>query len=537
MFRAHETCQSTNFEATHWRRPHWFHPPPRKTHVLARWTHCLRWLRGLPARLQVLVVSPNLVGHRVALSTVSRYLIRAGTVFTPGYAVLTASLLIRVKPVPITIIPPAARRRLEGDIKLQTRELGGTSTPRRPVLRQAALPSLNILSAELNWAKRLRAKTLRTARRALPNISWSRAFRALPSRRNHFRMDTLCECAPAVEATSEGISQAADVLRRGGLVAFPTETVYGLGAAVFNRNAVARIFEVKGRPADNPLIVHVSSRATLDGVVRDVPDTAGHLMDAFWPGPLTLVLHRSRRVPSIVSAGLDTVAVRVPADPVALQLIRLTGQPVAAPSANRSGRPSPTIAEHVVRDLGSMVDLVIDGGPTQFGVESTVVDVTGAVPVLLRPGGVSREEIERVIGCSLSPAPASGPMRSPGTRHQHYAPTCRVIPVDPYGWEEALQKVRQAGGQIGVVAQTTPVLLPETVAYYRNIPGDATEYARHLFAAFREAEDAGVDVLLVETVQETGVGLAVMDRLRRAATSKDVPVYPEEAIRVNRSGP
>ncbi|MEO6196841.1 MAG: L-threonylcarbamoyladenylate synthase [Dehalococcoidia bacterium] len=336
-----------------------------------------------------------------------------------------------------------------------------------------------------------------------------------------------------MEATSEGISMAADILRRGGLVAFPTETVYGLGAAVFNRHAVARIFEVKGRPADNPLIVHVSSRAMLDGVVRDVPDTAGHLMEAFWPGPLTLVLRRSRRVPSIVSAGLDTVAVRVPADPVALQLIRLTGQPIAAPSANRSGRPSPTTAEHVVRDLGSMVDLVIEGGPTQCGVESTVVDVTGAVPVLLRPGGISKEAIERVIGRSLSPAPASGPARSPGTKHQHYSPACRVIPVEPCGWAEALLRVRQAGGQIGVVARTTPELLRETVAYYRRIPGDETEYARHLFAAFREAEDAGVDVLLVETVQETGVGLAVMDRLRRAAAVEDVRIYPEEAIRGN----
>ena len=454
---------------------------------------------------------------------------------------------------------------MEVDVtEIQTGELGGTSTSKRPVVRQlrrlaviaagfavlfvglilAALPmipggfpgivlGLTILSTELNWARKLRAKVLRTARRALPNISWRRAVRFLPGRGNPFRGATSSERAAVVGATSEGISRAAGVLRRGGLVAFPTETVYGLGASVFNRRAVGRIFEVKGRPADNPLIVHVSSRAMLDGVVRDVPDTASRLMEAFWPGPLTLVLRRSRRVPGIVSAGLDTVAVRVPADPVALQLIRLTGQPIAAPSANRSGRPSPTTAEHVMRDLGAVVNLVIDGGPTPIGVESTVVDVTGAVPVLLRPGGISKEAIEQVIGASLCSGPVSGPARSPGNRHRHYAPACQVIPVDPCGWEEALQRVRQAGGQIGVVARTTPEFLDETVAYYRSIPGDETEYARHLFAAFREAEDAGVDSLLVETVQETGVGLAVMDRLHRAAAIDDTPDHPEEAIRDN----
>ena len=444
--------------------------------------------------------------------------------------------------------------------KLQTGEPGGTSKPRRPLVRQlrrlavvaagfavlfvglilAALPmipgglpgivlGLTILSTELDWARRLRARVLRTARRALPNISWHRAFTSLAGRRKPSDRRTSSERPAVVEATSEGISRAADILRRGGLVAFPTETVYGLGAPVFNRRAVARVFEVKGRPADNPLIVHVSSRAMLDRVVRDVPDTAGHLMEAFWPGPLTLVLRRSRRVPSIVSAGLDTVAVRIPADPVALQLVRLTGQPIAAPSANRSGRPSPTTAEHVMRDLGAVVDLVIDGGPTPIGVESTVVDVTGAVPVLLRPGGISREAIERVIGTSLCSGPVSGPARSPGNKHRHYAPSCRVIPVHPGEWERALQGVCEAGGRIGIVARTTPEFLGETIAYHRRIPGDEAEYARHLFSAFREAEDAGVDLLLVETVQETGVGLAVMDRLRRAAATDDVPEHPEEA--------
>lgn len=450
-------------------------------------------------------------------------------------------------------------------IQLQVDEPGAVSKPRRPLLRQfrrwaivaagfavlfvglilAALPmipggfpgivlGLTILSTELNWAKRLRAKVLRTARRALPDISWHRAVWFFPGRRSPSSGGTApFERAAVVDATSEGIARAADVLRCGGLVAFPTETVYGLGAAVFNRHAVARIFEVKGRPADNPLIVHVSSQAMLDGVVRDVPETANRLMEAFWPGPLTLVLRRSRRVPSIVSAGLDTVAVRLPADPVALQLIRLTGQPIAAPSANRSGRPSPTTAEHVMRDLDGMVDLVIDGGPTPIGVESTVLDITGAVPVLLRPGGVSKEAIERVLGCSVSLAPESGPMRSPGTKHKHYAPACRVIPVDPGGWEDALQRVRQGGGQIGVIARTTPEFLGETISYYRSIPGDETEYARHLFAAFREAEEAGVDSLLVETVHETGVGLAVMDRLRRAGEVDGVPNQDEEATSGN----
>lgn len=452
---------------------------------------------------------------------------------------------------------------MEVDVtELQTDEPGGASGLKRSPVRQlrrlavvaagftvlfvglilAALPmipggfpgivlGLTILSTELDWARRLRAKVLRTARRALPNISWRGALKSLPGRRNPFRGATSFRRAAVVEATSEGISRAADVLRRGGLVAFPTETVYGLGATVFNRRALARVYEVKGRPADNPLIVHVSSRIMLDRVVTDVPDTASRLMEAFWPGPLTLVLRRSRRIPSIVSAGLDTVAVRVPADPVALQLLRLTGQPIAAPSANRSGRPSPTTAEHVMRDLGAVVDLVIDGGPTPIGVESTVVDVTGAVPVLLRPGGISREEIERVTGTSLCSGQLTGPARSPGNRHQHYAPSCRVIPVHPGEWERVLQWVCEAGGRIGIVTRTTAEPLGEIIAYHRRITGDEAEYARHLFAAFREAEDAGVDTLLVETVQETGVGFAIMDRLRRAAATGDVRTDPEEAIR------
>jgi L-threonylcarbamoyladenylate synthase len=379
---------------------------------------------------------------------------------------------------------------------------------------------LTILSTELGWARRLRAKVLRTARLGLPNVTRGRAARFLAGGRNS--LGGASSGRPVqVGATSEGVAQAADVLRRGGLVAFPTETVYGLGAAAFNRSAVARIFEVKGRPPDNPLIVHVSSREMLESVAGAVPDVAGRLIDAFWPGPLTLVLRRSARVPGIVSAGLDTVAVRAPAHPVALQLIRLARQPVAAPSANQSGRPSPTSAAHVIRDLGAAVDLLIDDGHTPIGVESTVLDVSGPAPVLLRPGGVSKEQIEQILGHELHPRPAAAQARSPGMRHRHYAPACRVIAVDPGEWRTALERAQQAGERVGVITRTPLEFDERDVVYRRHISGGLAAYACHLFAAFREAEEAAVDSLLVETVEEEGIGLAVMDRLRRAAAIEE----------------
>jgi L-threonylcarbamoyladenylate synthase len=368
------------------------------------------------------------------------------------------------------------------------------------------LLGLTILSTELEWARTLRSRILTRGGRFLSSLLKAKGAGVAADGNGSL-----------LEATPSAVSRAAAVLKRGRLVAFPTETVYGLGAVAFDTRAIARIFQAKGRPPDNPLIVHLSSLDMLESVAQEVPDAARGLMDAFWPGPLTLVLRRSSRLPSIVSAGLETVAVRVPAHSVALDLIRCAGQPIAAPSANRSGRPSPTTAEHVLRDLGDAVNLILDGGPTSVGVESTVVDLTGPVPVLLRPGGVPKEEIEQVTGPVLPYRPDGGPARSPGLKHRHYAPACRLVLVGPSEWQSGLLEAAQTGQRVGILCRSLagPDGLP--TAYFRRVPGGAAEYARALFSAFREAEEAGVAVLLVESVEEAGLGRAVMDRLRRAA--------------------
>jgi L-threonylcarbamoyladenylate synthase len=309
-------------------------------------------------------------------------------------------------------------------------------------------------------------------------------------------------------ADDDSILAAASMLRRGGLVAFPTETVYGLGANALDAAAVRRVFAAKGRPVDNPLIVHVASPDGLDAVASAVSPLARDLADRFWPGPLTLVVDAAGHVPRDTTAGLSTVAVRMPDHHVALWLLRAAHLPVAAPSANRSGRPSPTTAQHVADDLGDAVDLILDGGPCPLGLESTVVDTRGPVPVVLREGAVTREQLGgggRPDDTQLA--------ASPGTRHRHYSPTCRVE-IAPVGEGAALAAARAAGqGDVGLVARTPAPDGVEQVAVF----ADAADLGRVLYAALRAAEDAGLDLLVVEAVEETGVGRAVMDRLRRAA--------------------
>lgn len=299
---------------------------------------------------------------------------------------------------------------------------------------------------------------------------------------------------------------AAAILSADGVVAVPTETVYGL-ACRLSAAAARRVFRAKGRPGDNPLIVHVLDAAQLRRVARRVTPLARRLIAAFWPGPLTLVLERGAAVPRAVTAGRDTVAVRMPSHPAARAVLRALGAPFAAPSANRSGRPSPTMAAHVLRDLRGRVPLVLDGGPCRVGLESTVVDARGRAPVLLRPGTVTLEALARVARRSPA-APGRHAPPSPGTRHRHYAPRCRVVLVSP----------------ADVRAGRVP---PGAALYHRTAAkgrrpwarrcAGLPAYARGLFAALRDAEKAGVRVLAVETVPETGVGHAVMDRLRRAA--------------------
>jgi L-threonylcarbamoyladenylate synthase len=303
------------------------------------------------------------------------------------------------------------------------------------------------------------------------------------------------------------LDRAADVLRSGGLVAFPTETVYGLGAHAFDEDAVERVFAVKGRPGDNPLIVHLADAAQLPMVAAAVTPLATALAARWWPGPLTLVLDAHPALPPQTTAGLRTVAVRVPGHAVARALIERAGVPVAAPSANRSGRPSPTTAAHVVDDLGGEVDIVIDGGPCQIGVESTVVDARGARPVVLREGSVTREDlaIQREVGAADLAA-------SPGTRHRHYTPTCGVR-IAPAGQGAEVAAAEAAlGRRVGLVGSTPSP--PGVLEIIRATDPEAL--AANLYDALRTAEGV-VDVLVVEAVPEVGIGRAVMDRLRRSA--------------------
>ena len=306
------------------------------------------------------------------------------------------------------------------------------------------------------------------------------------------------------------IARAAAALRAGGLVAFPTETVYGLGADALDARAVRAIFAAKGRPADHPLIVHVADAAAVRPLVSAVPAAAERLM-AFWPGPLTLVLPRSSAVPDVTTAGQATVAVRVPGHPVALALLRACGRPIAAPSANRSGRPSPTTAEHVIADLRGEVDVILDGGPTQVGVESTVVDATRAVPLVLRVGGLPVEALRAAVGEVevLAGQDPEAMARSPGLRHRHYAPRAKVVLVAP-GEADAL-------GGPGVAVMSRRAAPAGFVGTWRVMPGELEGYARELFAALRELDATGAQTIVVEAVEAVGLGRAIADRLRRAA--------------------
>ena len=315
--------------------------------------------------------------------------------------------------------------------------------------------------------------------------------------------------------TDVDITRAVEALRRGRLVAFPTETVYGLGADAASTDALSRLYAVKGRPPDHPVIVHVAAPDALDEWAARVPAAARRLADEVWPGPLTIVLERSDRVPDAVTGGGDTVGVRVPDQHVALALLRAFGGGIAAPSANRFGRVSPTTAEHVRADLGADVDVVLDDGPCSVGVESTIVDCSGAEPVILRPGGVSRERIAELVGRPVA-VRSDGLVRAPGTLKSHYAPEANVLLVSRDELVDRARSMVEAGQRVAVLASGRPPSLPDGVIVL-DVPGDADEYARVLYARLREADHAGVDVVLAVQPSETGFGAAVADRRRRAA--------------------
>ena len=325
------------------------------------------------------------------------------------------------------------------------------------------------------------------------------------------------------QADEASIRRAAALLRAGELVAFPTETVYGLGADALNAEASARIFAAKGRPADNPLIAHIAGESGLAGLIAGEPCTcARKLMRAFWPGPMTLIFPKSPRVPREVTAGLDTVAVRMPSHPVARALIRAAQTPIAAPSANRSGRPSPTTAAHVLEDMEGRIPLILDGGPCEVGLESTVVDVTGARPRILRPGGVTLEMLEGVVGDVdvdegvLHQLQAGSQARSPGMKYKHYAPKGEVtIVTGPRAAQEIARLYDAADGRAAILAFSQADYGARRVYRLKNAPGE-------LFAALRQLDEDGMETIYAEDVPTTGVGLAVMNRLMRAAAFRVV---------------
>jgi L-threonylcarbamoyladenylate synthase len=307
--------------------------------------------------------------------------------------------------------------------------------------------------------------------------------------------------------------RAAALLAAGGLVAFPTETVYGLGADAAQGDAVARIFEVKGRPRAHPLIVHLAPGAPLEGWAAEVPELARRLAAAAWPGPLTLILRKGPRVAAAVTSGADTVGLRVPAHPLAQALLRAFGGGVAAPSANRFGAVSPTTADHVVADLGGDVAYVLDGGPCPVGVESTIVDLSRGRPVLLRPGGLPRAVIEAIAG-PLEDADARAPA-APGTLESHYAPRARVIAVE---LDDVPAAVAAERGAVAVLAPASAFARwPGLSARARGLPDDDAGMARELYAALRDLDASGVDVVIAALPPAAGLGEAVGDRLRRAA--------------------
>jgi L-threonylcarbamoyladenylate synthase len=320
------------------------------------------------------------------------------------------------------------------------------------------------------------------------------------------------------EALADALARAAEVLRAGGLVAFPTETVYGLGANALDAAAVARIFAAKGRPANNPLIVHVAETADVLRVVSAWPNEAARLAERFWPGPLTLVLPRRAEVPEVVTAGGPTVAVRLPAHPVARELIRLAGVPIAAPSANRSNRLSPTRARHVLRDLDGRIDLLLDGGPTPGGIESTVLDLSRCPPRLLRPGLIEPATLEAIIGPIERPqlAASAEALPSPGMLARHYAPRTPMELVE--GGEERVRQLSRDEKRVGwlVCFDVDEDALPAEVTVVR-LPSDAAGYAAELYQALHGLDEMGVDRIIAALPPKGEDWLGVRDRLRRAS--------------------
>ena len=330
-------------------------------------------------------------------------------------------------------------------------------------------------------------------------------------------------------AARAAVQRAGNILRAGGLVAFQTETVYGLGGDALNPESSRRIYAAKGRPSDNPLIVHICRWEDLAPIVREIPETAEKLGKAFWPGPLTMILEKSDRVPGETTGGLSTVAVRMPSDQTAISLIREAGGYVAAPSANASGRPSPTLAKYVEEDLGGKIEMILDGGQACIGLESTIVDLTEAVPTILRPGYITKEMLSKVLGevetdRAILPEGSDIAPKAPGMKYRHYAPKAELTIIA--GEEEAVvrrinelaMEAERRGYRSGVIA--TNATLGRYRATLIKSAGDraeGAETARELYRILREFDEAEVDVIWSESFADDGIGQAVMNRLLKAA--------------------
>lgn len=334
----------------------------------------------------------------------------------------------------------------------------------------------------------------------------------------------------------EEIEEAAKLIRAGGLVSFPTETVYGLGANGLDELAVAKIFKAKGRPQDNPLILHISSEEELVDLVEEIPEDAKKCMEKFWPGPLTMIFKRSKIVPDAITAGLETVAIRMPSNKIALELIRRSKRPIAAPSANTSGKPSPTAAQHVYKDLSGKLEIIIDGGRTGIGLESTVLDLTEEIPTILRPGGVTQEDLERLLGRvdidrSIIKFDEKIVPKSPGQKYRHYAPNS-----DMYIFEGDLDKIVarinklaeeevSKGKKVGIMAtDETKDKYENGLVYSMGNRIDETSIAHNLFYILRDMDIEEIDVIYAESVEFSSIGLAIMNRMIKAAGGKIIRV-------------
>lgn len=342
-------------------------------------------------------------------------------------------------------------------------------------------------------------------------------------------METKVEKIEKTQMNMDIINAAGQILKQGGLVAFPTETVYGLGANALDEEAARKTYAAKGRPSDNPLIVHIASLEDLYPITKKVPEKAVALAEKFWPGPLTMIFEKSELVPHGTTGGLETVAVRMPDNEVALALIRAGGGYVSGPSANKSGRPSPTMARHVLDDLEGRIDMILDGGPVHIGVESTIVDMTVEPPMILRPGAVTKEMLEETVGevavdHTILTADAKTPPKAPGMKYRHYAPRAEMTVVEG-PLEKVVDKIGELaaareneGHRVGIIATQ------ETMGRYdhENVKcigtrEDESTVAANLYAILREFDDDGTEYIYSEAFASDGIGSAVMNRLLKAA--------------------